>query len=447
MNHTYLNTKNPILPVEHHVPDGEAHVMPDGKLYIYGSYDLPGNEYCSSIHRVISTPDMKHWTIHPIAIHGEEIQWKEDIDISIYSNFTDEPETPLWKSIIKNLNLPKNDEGKFEVNEQNKKLLFAPDAIHHNGKYLLYFCNNESEEGVAISDRPEGPFTNPVKLPCRGIDPAIFIDDDGVGYFYWGQFYAHGVRLNEDMMSFEQENVKNWLVTEESHFFHEGFSMRKIGDTYYAVYANMERGKPTSIGYATSKSPLGPFQYQGIIVDNTGCDPKSWNNHGSIECFQGQWYVFYHRCTRNGRNFRRLCIEPITINADGTINEAMMTSQGPGLPYQVGESMMGYEACQLSGALYIDVDATYGEALCNISDGDKAYYRYVKNEVPYKEIQFECEGSGTIHVSMNQKLVGTYEILEGVQKQHVFSVVEGTYEVVFAFEHTNGLKLLQCVML
>ena len=119
--------------------------------------------------------------------------------------------------------------------------------------------------------------------------------------------------MNEDMVSFQSEDVVDDLVTEEEHFFHEGSSMRKIGDTYYYVYADMERGKPTSLGYSTSKSPLGPFTYQGIIIDNDGCDPASWNNHGSIECVNGQWYVFYHRCSRGVQQHRRLCIEPITI--------------------------------------------------------------------------------------------------------------------------------------
>ena len=45
----------------------------------------------------------------------------------------------------------------------------------------------DDSEGVAVSDRPEGPFTDPVQLPCGGIDPAIFIDDDGQAYYYWGQ--------------------------------------------------------------------------------------------------------------------------------------------------------------------------------------------------------------------------------------------------------------------
>ena len=95
-------------------------------------------------------------------------------------------------------------------------------------------------------------------------------------------------------ISFDEGAVVHDLVTEEEHYFHEGSSMRKIRDTYYYVYADMERGKPTALGYSTGKSPLGPFTYRGIVIDNDHCDPESWNNHGSIECVNGQWYVFYH---------------------------------------------------------------------------------------------------------------------------------------------------------
>ena len=168
--------------------------------------------------------------------------------------------------------------------------------------------------------------------------------------------FSHGVKLNEDMISFDEGAVVHDLVTEEEHYFHEGSSMRKIRDTYYYVYADMERGKPTALGYSTGKSPLGPFTYRGIVIDNDHCDPESWNNHGSIECVNGQWYVFYHRCSRGTQRYRRLCAEPITINPDGTINEVKMTSQGVGTPFAPGETMMGYQACELQGKVYIGVE-------------------------------------------------------------------------------------------
>ncbi|MBO5656938.1 MAG: xylosidase, partial [Agathobacter sp.] len=72
---TFKNRRNPILPLEHHVPDGEAHVMPDGRLYIYGSYDDREDLYCSEKYHVISTGDMECWNIHPVALKGQSVPW------------------------------------------------------------------------------------------------------------------------------------------------------------------------------------------------------------------------------------------------------------------------------------------------------------------------------------------------------------------------------------
>ena len=81
--------------------------------------------------------------------------------------------------------------------------------------------------------------------------------------------------------------------------------MIKRGEWYYLVYANIgRRGMPTCIGYSMSKNIIGPYEYKGVIVDNFGCDPYVWNNHGSIAEFNGQWYVFYHRSTNGCERMR-----------------------------------------------------------------------------------------------------------------------------------------------
>lgn len=372
MSIEYKNRRNPILPLDIHVPDSEGHVMPDGKLYIYGSFDDREETYCSEKYHVVSTPDMENWTVHDVSLTGREIPWFFDPDAPKYPGIDWSNPTPFVKKMFEGLADKNENFEEIQENVTGTPFLFTPDCISRDGKYYLYFCMSDDSEGVAFSDRPEGPFKNPVQLPCGGIDPAIFIDDDGQAYYYWGQLFSHGVKLNEDMVSFNPEDVVDDLVTEEEHFFHEGSSMRKIGDTYYYVYANMERGKPTSLGYSTGKFPLGPFQYQGIIVDNDGCDPESWNNHGSIECVNGQWYVFYHRCSRGGKQHRRLCIEKLHINPDGTIDEVKMTSQGTGEPFAPGEKIMGYQACGVKGTAYIGMDQEYGEKLMHLSAGDEA---------------------------------------------------------------------------
>ena len=341
------------------------------------------------------------------------------------------------------------------ADKEKPALLFAPDCLERNGKYYLYFCMPDDSEGVAISDRPEGPFTNPIQLPCGGIDPAIFIDDDGQAYYYWGQLFSHGVKLNEDMISFNRDEIVDDLVTEEEHFFHEGSSMRKIGDTYYYVYADVERGKPTSLGYSTSKSPMGPFTYRGIIIDNDGCDPASWNNHGSIECVNGQWYVFYHRCSRGVQQHRRLCIEKIEILEDGTIPEVKMTSQGIGEPFAPSEVIKGYQACEMSGSVYIGVNEDaesveeYPEVLMNISAGDEVMFRYVKSEQEWKEIEILYSGAGKIQVYMNEKIVGTINCdkVQGVNvAKSSIKCSSGQYELKLRFESAEQIKIYQVIV-
>ena len=454
----YSNQRNPILPVDVHIPDSEGHVMSDGRLYVYGSFDDREDVYCSEQYRVVSTADMKEWTIHEISLEGKQIPWFNNPDAPKYPGIDWSHPTPFIQRMIqRDIENGVDMKAKFEEEAKKEKtpLLFAPDCIEKDGKYYLYFCMSDDSEGVAVSDRPEGPFSDPVQLPCGGIDPAIFQDDDGQVYYYWGQLFSHGVKLHPDMVSFDREEIVDDLVTEEKHYFHEGSSMRKIGDTYYYVYADMERGKPTSLGYSTGKSPLGPFTYRGIIIDNDGCDPASWNNHGSIECVDGQWYVFYHRCSRGMQQHRRLCIEKIEIAPDGTIPEVKMTSQGIGEPFAPGEEILGYQACGLTGSVYIDVNPgentqEYPEILTHISAGDTITFRYIRSGEEWTKAEICCKGSGRIRVMVNDVCAGEI-VVDGKSDswQTVCGSVQAkadTCELVLEVVESSGLEIAAVTM-
>ncbi len=409
--------RNPVLPSDICIPDGEAHVFGD-RLYVYGSCDIGEREYCSEQYHVVSTSDMLTWTVGDKSFDGKDVEWASKqhkqkyyvVDMSM-----DNP-TPFYRKMLRSMFIPRRFftkvlkiENIFGWMINNPHILFAPDCICKNNTYYLYFCMADYSEGVAVSDSPYGPFKNPVRLPIGGIDPAIFIDDDGSAYYYWGQFRANAVKLNDDMVSFDEKNIVENIVTEEEHGFHEGSSMRKHGDTYYYVYPCIYRHeRPTCLAYATSKSPLGPFKYQGIIVDNAKCDPQSWNIHGSIEKFNGQWYVFYHRCSRNKKMNRRLCVEKIHFNEDGTIDEVKMTSQGAGEPFAVGEAIEGWRACEVDGGAYIDGTQL---VMCN---GSTAIirYAYIKEN---STIELDADGNGKLTVLADDKPLkecaqGIYEI-------------------------------------
>jgi arabinoxylan arabinofuranohydrolase len=342
---------NPILPVQHFVPDAEARQWQDGRMYIYGSYDFSGDtNYCSYEYRVFSSNDLVNWTDHGISFTtpkaDPQVQWRE---------------------------FP----------------LYAPDCIYRDGLYYLYFCMADNSEGVATSPSPYGPFENPV--PVEGahgdaIDPAIFIDDDGEAYYYWGQFNLRGARLNPDMKSIDSSTLNSNLINEKEHGFHEGASMRKHNGVYYLVYTDTSRGSATCMAYATSKSPLGPFEKGGIIVDNTGCDRETWNNHGSIAECNGKWYVFYHRSSQASKFSRRVCVEPICFNEDGSIPEVEMTTQGVSAPLRAVSRIDAYRACLLSGMIRTEgvgineKNDTCSEHLSFIHDRDWAGYKYIDFE-------------------------------------------------------------------
>ena len=251
------------------------------------------------------------------------------------------------------------------------------------------------------------------------------------------------------MISIDPTAIVDNLVTEERHFFHKGSSMRRIGDTYYYVFADMERGKPTALGYATGSSPLGPFAYRGIIIDNDGCDPESWNNHGSIECVNGQWYVFYHRSSRNTKYHRRLCVEKIQILEDGSMPEVKMTSQGVDEPFAPGETIYGYQACGLTGHCFIGPNPVCEESLQVIHDQDSATFRYVRSQMPFTGLSVQAEGSGTIYILTNEREAGSIVIRNGKQEtpdQGCIQASAGEYELRLRFENPEHLMIRTLVL-
>lgn len=338
---------NPILPIAYFIPDVEARQWSDGRMYLYGSYDIRGNTaYCSDRYHVFSSADLLNWTDHGISFQ--------------------------------------TDGGTLPANVPGLPL-YAPDCVYRDGSYYLYYCLADGTEGVAISEHPAGPFQASALVEGahgEGIDPAVFIDDDGIAYYYWGQFKARGARLSDDMASIVAETRQDELLNEEEHGFHEGAAVRKRGELYYLVYTDTSRGKATSIAYATSTSPLGPFRRGGIIVDNDGCDSQTWNNHGSIAEFNGRWYVFYHRSSHGMKFSRRVCAEPIEFLHDGSIPEVEMTTQGVSGPLDALATLDAYRACLLSGKVHTETDERMAdgkspEYLAMIESDDWAAFKYV----------------------------------------------------------------------
>lgn len=348
----HVLAQNPISPMGVYIADPSSRVV-DGQLYIYGSLDVSPAYYCSTDYHVLSSPDLRNWTLHPYSYRNGEMP------------------------------------------------VYAPDMMYRNGTYFLYYDTPRGEEFVAVSDSPAGPFRDGVKIegPTQ-IDPAIFIDDDGQAYYFWGQFSAKGAKMNPDMKTLDLSTMVDGIVTEKDHFFHEGSYVVKRGGYYYFIFADISRnGRPTCLGYAMATSPLGPYEYKGVIIDNAGCDPESWNNHGSLVQFGDDWYVLYHRSTHGSRTMRKACIEPIHFNPDGTIDEVEMTSQGAAGPLDAFARLDAAKACRMRGNVRIRrMDGREDrEELGGIHGGDAAVWKY---------LDFGT-GASSIALRVRSKLGGT----------------------------------------
>lgn len=335
---------NPIVPQGVFIADPEVRQMPDGRIYVYGSRDEPGNAWCSHSYNILSSSDLVNWNMEQTSFATQ---------------------------------------GAGKQTEYTDDILYAPDCIHHQGTYYLYYCLRGGSEGVATATSPYGPFEKGTAIEgITGIDPSVFVDDDGQAYLFWGQAYAKGARLSKDMRTIEGA-VHDSLLTYTEHAFNEASSVRKRNGIYYYVYGGHQRhgeSNCATLNYATATSPLGPYTYRGVIIDNWGSGKNLVNNHGCIVEIDGQWYVAYHRPTHGSSSMRKACMEPISFRPDGTIAEVEMTTQGVGGPMSPLLRMEASRACLMSGNLWTTVRRpphdTPVEYLTGIRNNDCAYWKY-----------------------------------------------------------------------
>ncbi len=236
---------------------------------------------------------------------------------------------------------------------------WASEAVKRDGKWYWYVAVAGEGPyrgdciGVAVADRVEGPWRDPIARPLVGpgrgyIDPSVMVDDDGRAYLFWGNcggkpgcWYAE---LTREMTALASPVKPVPGLMDEAAFgkplkkkrgagaykpidtnFEEAPWIYKAGDTYYLEYA--AGGVPEHWAYSTAKSIHGPWTYRGRILDepfNTG------TIHGGSVCWKGNWYMVYHNAALpNGADARRsFCIERYTRRADGSIPFIHQTKAG-----------------------------------------------------------------------------------------------------------------------
>lgn len=313
----------PLLPGPPWIADPSAHVFA-GRIYIYGSHDVDepardgdsGNQFVMRDYRVLSMDRIGGTvTVHPVALALADVPWASQ---------------QLW----------------------------APDAAERDGRYYLYFPAKDKHGvfriGVAVGDRPEGPF-KPQPKPIRGsysIDPSVFGDDDGAHYLLFGGIWGGQLqrwktgkydpaggdtdlqrpdapalmpriaRLRKDMLEFAEPPRELQILDasgkplsggDTARRFFEAAWMHKHDGRYYLSWST---GDTHTIRYAIGDSPYGPFIERGIVLPPV----QGWTNHHSIVQVEGTWHLFYHDTQLSGRDhLRNAKVTELVHQADGSI--------------------------------------------------------------------------------------------------------------------------------
>jgi len=253
-----------------------------------------------------SSPDLVHWTKHADVLDIKDIPWA-------------------------------------------KKALWAPALVENGGKYYFFFAANDIQSdkelggiGVAVADKPEGPFRDLLGKPLVGafhngaqpIDQFVFHDDDGTWYMIYGGWkHANIVKLKPDFTGVEP--MADGTVFKEitpAPEYVEGPLMFKRNGKYYFMWSEGGwTGPDYSVAYAIGDSPLGPFKRIGKILEQ---DPKVATGAGHNSVFHvakdDSWYIVYHRHPlgdTNG-NHRQTSIEHMYFDKDGKILPVKITNEG-----------------------------------------------------------------------------------------------------------------------
>lgn len=293
---TFVADGNPIVK-DKYTADPAALV--DGStFYVFAGHDeapVPQERYVMHEWLVYSTQDFKTWKAYPSPLNVSAFKWAKD---------------DAWASQV----------------------------IRRNGKYYWYVAVEHGAIhgkaiGVAVADRPEGPYkdaigqalitndiTKATDISWDDIDPTVYIDKDDQAWLIWGNTKCYYAKLKSNMIELDGAigifDLPNYTEAPWIHY-RKGW--------YYLSYAS---GFPEKIVYAMSKKMTGPWIYKGVLNELAG---NSNTNHQAIVDFKGKSYFVYHNggINTHGGSFRRsFCIDELHYNPDGTMKRVVMTSEG-----------------------------------------------------------------------------------------------------------------------
>ncbi|MDC7684548.1 family 43 glycosylhydrolase [Asticcacaulis sp. BYS171W] len=263
-----------------------------GRFYLYATDDASnsGKYWDSTSWRLYTSKDLKNWKDDGAFLDVTVFKWAK-------------PDAKAW----------------------------APEAAARNGKYYFYAPIGGDKIGVAVADKPEGPYRDArtdalidkardANAGAEPIDPAVLIDDDGQAYLFFGTRVPKVVKLNKDMISttgpIMDVVVTGYPADDAKKKYGEAPFLHKRNGLYYFSFST---GWPGQIIYGTSTSPVGPFEYRGVILDYRTIN----TNHQAIIEHKGKSWLFYHdKLLPGGGGYRRsITLAPMSYRPDGTIKE------------------------------------------------------------------------------------------------------------------------------
>lgn len=315
--HLAANVKNPIFPALHADPE-VLYSEKTGKFYIYPTTDGAYGWHSFDFH-CLSSEDFKTWKDEGVILDLRDLTWGD----REYAWAPCIIEKPVYK------------------NAKHTKI--------KGYRYYFYFVHHGTI-GVAVADRPEGPFKDvlgkalltqeEINAPNQIIDPDVFQDPKtGKYYLYWGNSYLWMAELADDMISLVPGTMHELIPRAkigEYHYLEGSYVFERNGLYYFMWSENITRSSYYRVRYLISDSPTElvrngkPAKVEDTIVIQQ--DPSRQifgTGHHSVICMPGtdEWYIVYHRFTRpegvkmglSGGYNREVCIDRMEFNPDGTI--------------------------------------------------------------------------------------------------------------------------------
>lgn len=290
---------NPVFPGWYADPEG---IIFDKTYWIYPTYSAPYGKQV--FFDAFSSKDLVTWTKHSKILDTSNVKWA-------------------------------------------KRAVWAPSIIQKDGKYFLFFGANDIQSdneyggiGVAVANKPEGPFVDYLKKPlidkfhngAQPIDQFVFKDKDEYYLIYGGWRHCNIAHLKKDFTGFipyEDGSIFKEITPE--NYVEGPFMFKKNGKYYFMWSEGGWTGPNYSVAYAIADSPLGPFKRIGKILKQDPAVATGAGHHSVIhDKKKDLWYIVYHRRPLGEKdgNHRVTCIDMMTFDKDGLINPVKITNEG-----------------------------------------------------------------------------------------------------------------------